>query len=1535
MFITKQMNKLRSIFCRAKTWILFVVISLQLMVVPIGQAQAQVFSELALTNSMVYLTPPYIPVILKGIKIYPEEPFKFDFIIDKGDSAVQGDELEAEVSKLVKYFLASLTIPDDDLWVNLSPYEKDRIIPKIFGETEMGRDLLAQDYILKQLTSSLLYPEDEIGSKFWERVYSEAQEKFGTTDIPVETFNKIWIIPERAVIYEYGEVAYVTNSRLKVMLEEDYLAMSHQKGIGEPNENEQGEERQENKDEKVKLSTQILREVVIPAIEEEVNEGKNFAALRQIYNSLILATWFKRNLKESMFGRIYLDQNKIEGVDVDDKEVKEKIYQEYLKAFKDGVYDYIKEEYDYTTQQIIPRKYFSGGTVLTKVGNIVEENGRPENINARSPLIAQINVVPEVDQNSSNRTKDTSMLNAEQANSLGSSLWEMRHYLFHEVNNFAQAIAGFRQIIYQDNKGLIDGNEDFKRAFDFMLSINPNLQGIFKPKDGIHDNIQMYRAFEQFRNRINEEKQGLEAVLKSLSTVFEGKDKGNIYQKYISTMLTSYEHFVEYLNRVLDNKLNKRKVDVEFIFAHSINSVPASASGIQRMVERIARGEIVINKDFVNLEADGLSLEVDDLRMTEVFINILKNANETMKDGGRIELGSRLSQNKDMVELFIKDTGGGIKLEDPNSIFEDFVSTKGEFGTGVGLAISKRIIENHGGKISAENWSQAKENGEIEAGAIFRITLPVIQNEAGLRPDRSMLSEVKVADLDGGAKIYSTLLDDDFQKILTTRSFYEVRDENGVITIHDTGRSWAKTDTSFATLNGRYGIMSKLYELGASTDVDAEPIVVVDWGAGDAVGVIGLARELEAKGIRNVKIIAFANQIPESWHNAPKSVTFILDTPKNFKAIYEKLMNDAGINKKIGLIYSNLGLSHYFRDGPRAEVTQHLEDLFSILSADGEIRTTIISGFGPVTIDSSQFRTQRVVEENYSSPEAWYAGRLFYYRVSRDGYADTSVLGDENDKMDSDSIKSFSAKDAILSGVRGSVNNRYSIKGDIYVNPITGSFSKDVAGRIKYLFAEIANELIDNAVEAQKEGDIIVRFEPTDDQGVRFKVANLGGINWNKLISKAKAAARNNTLFSNKEDGKLYFGDFYGLMEGFEPVSENDVDAIVQLQAGLLKLITTGGLTEEKGAGVQGGSGYGLQLVQGRVDQLGGVLGLDSQPDSTTFTVTLPKISRVNYAEGSSVDVEFTVVENKDSAILGGEFAALAASVGIDEESGLKIIRAAKSLVMQVHDKLEGLDIVLISGYSSMLSKTMFELTWDNLFPTEKRPRVVALSGEVNKTLYKDQVSYDMVVPAWKKDEVLRIALDEEGLDYDDIRYNQRVLFLDEYVGSGQKYKMMRNALVDQLSFKDINFGFFFSQGSKNVEGEYILIGMTDASMSLELATVAVELADRTEFQRREWGDSRDKLKARKDFINTISLFMQQGLKEVLVQGNVTDVVEEKRVGGIDLDTRNLEIETRGDGFGFEFSFDMNGYENMTILGFSPMIIQIVPISNAAMLLAH
>ena len=403
---------------------------------PIPYAQGNEFI-LPAPGELMDISPSFDPPILKGIKVDPNNPFKFEFILDRGDrqpgdmfkselkgtcpqagcqaseplnvKAPQGNhpnddqELRAESSKLIKYFLASLTIPDKDLWVNLSPYEKDRIIPEFFSQTEMGRDLLAEDYILKQITASLIYPEGAIGKKFWHQVYAQAAQRFKTTNIPVNTFNKVWIVPDRALVYENVKAgtAFVVESKLKVMLEEDYLAMAknempiHGRQSGDMFKSElqgtclhgpqaghsqllagcpaikplnvkapQGNNRLTNE-----LGSQIVREIIIPELTKEINEDKNFIQLRQVYNSLILAIWYKKKVRESIINQIYSNKNKTSNLVTDPQVLTpEKIYQRYLQAFKKGVFNYIKEEQDPLTAQLIPRKYFSGGMNMAMLG---------------------------------------------------------------------------------------------------------------------------------------------------------------------------------------------------------------------------------------------------------------------------------------------------------------------------------------------------------------------------------------------------------------------------------------------------------------------------------------------------------------------------------------------------------------------------------------------------------------------------------------------------------------------------------------------------------------------------------------------------------------------------------------------------------------------------------------------------------------------------------------------------------------------------------------------------------------------------------------------------------------------------------------------------------------------------------------------------------------------------------------------------------------------------------------------------------------
>ena len=295
---------------------------------------------------LVSVSEKHSSPVLKGIKVDPQDPFNFEFIIDSMDEGALSKE---EAGKLVEYFLAALTIPEDDLWVNLSPFEEERVVSDRLAETELGKDLLAEDYVLKQLASSLTYPESESGKQYWDKIYGRVFELTGKTDIPIDTHNKVWIVPANAQIYEDNNTAIITDSSLKSMHEEDYFAMANI------------QDRSNNKLTGIsRIASDAMKEIILPQIDRDINRGENFSKLRQMYNAFVLAAWFKQRLCDSIY-QYYIDQGKIDGIDLADKNVKEKIFNLYVQAYKNGVYNYIKKDYDKSKRSYINRRYYSGG----------------------------------------------------------------------------------------------------------------------------------------------------------------------------------------------------------------------------------------------------------------------------------------------------------------------------------------------------------------------------------------------------------------------------------------------------------------------------------------------------------------------------------------------------------------------------------------------------------------------------------------------------------------------------------------------------------------------------------------------------------------------------------------------------------------------------------------------------------------------------------------------------------------------------------------------------------------------------------------------------------------------------------------------------------------------------------------------------------------------------------------------------------------------------------------------------------------------
>jgi signal transduction histidine kinase len=108
----------------------------------------------------------------------------------------------------------------------------------------------------------------------------------------------------------------------------------------------------------------------------------------------------------------------------------------------------------------------------------------------------------------------------------------------------------------------------------------------------------------------------------------------------------------------------------------------------------------------------------DQLQLQQVLLNLLLNAIDAMPQGGTLTINTACDDDMSSIKIEISDSGQGISDKDMNKIFQPFFTTKSR-GTGMGLAITRRIIEEHGGSISVSS--------EYGRGTTFTIVLPVEQ----------------------------------------------------------------------------------------------------------------------------------------------------------------------------------------------------------------------------------------------------------------------------------------------------------------------------------------------------------------------------------------------------------------------------------------------------------------------------------------------------------------------------------------------------------------------------------------------------------------------------------------------------------------------------------------------------------------------------------------------------------------------------------------------------------------------------------------
>jgi signal transduction histidine kinase len=119
---------------------------------------------------------------------------------------------------------------------------------------------------------------------------------------------------------------------------------------------------------------------------------------------------------------------------------------------------------------------------------------------------------------------------------------------------------------------------------------------------------------------------------------------------------------------------------------------------------------------------DPASILADGRKVKQIVYNLLSNAVKFTPDGGSVDVSARKHNGK--IEVAVRDTGIGIAPQDHAAVFEEFKQvgrdyTKKAEGTGLGLTLTKRFVELHGGAISLES--------ALGKGSTFTITLPVRQ----------------------------------------------------------------------------------------------------------------------------------------------------------------------------------------------------------------------------------------------------------------------------------------------------------------------------------------------------------------------------------------------------------------------------------------------------------------------------------------------------------------------------------------------------------------------------------------------------------------------------------------------------------------------------------------------------------------------------------------------------------------------------------------------------------------------------------------
>ena len=219
---------------------------------------------------------------------------------------------------------------------------------------------------------------------------------------------------------------------------------------------------------------------------------------------------------------------------------------------------------------------------------------------------------------------------------------------------------------------------------------------------------------EFLANMSHELRTPLNAIIGFSEVLLQGifGDLNDKQREYLEDVLSSGKHLLSLINDILDlSKIEAGRLELEL---STFSLAAALDSGLTIVRERAARHGITLAAIVPN---DLPPVEADERKVKQILYNLLSNAVKFTPDGGRVEVRVRLSG--DDLEVAVQDNGIGIAPEDQPKVFEEFRQVgreRSREGTGLGLTLTKRFVELHGGKIGLES--------QAGAGSTFSFTLP-------------------------------------------------------------------------------------------------------------------------------------------------------------------------------------------------------------------------------------------------------------------------------------------------------------------------------------------------------------------------------------------------------------------------------------------------------------------------------------------------------------------------------------------------------------------------------------------------------------------------------------------------------------------------------------------------------------------------------------------------------------------------------------------------------------------------------------------